>query len=57
MNVDPFINRLDVIKVTSEEFMKKQDEGTFDLILMKGSFHFNKDHLTFFKNAYRSLKP
>lgn len=56
IDVDPFINKEGVVKMTSEEFMAQAQNEELDFILCKYSLHFNKDHPTFFRNVHRCLK-
>jgi SAM-dependent methyltransferase len=57
LSVDPFISRAGVLKMTSEEFVGSCESDSLDLILLKCSFHFNKNQSTFFRQAHRCLKP
>ena len=56
INVDPFINRKNVLKITGDEFLEKCESKSLDLILCKFSFHFSKDMKVFFRQAHRCLK-
>ena len=56
VNVDPFINQEDVLKMTMEEYMAQCEGDSIDIVMCQLSYHFNVDQKGFFANVHRCLK-